>query len=120
MAPVQLAIRLLIPQGSFILELDGLDDVISDFDPVTLGYQWKNPDPEVDSLQGEVMSWVMQAEAENMPRLDIFEGVWKLAHRHAGLPAPALPRNASGEPIPRLSENWYCCAEPTSQQLASF
>ena len=119
-APVQLAIRLLIPQGSFILELDGLDDVISDFDPVTLGYQWKNPDPEVDKLQGEVMSWVMQAEAENMPRLDIFEGVWKLAHRHAGLPAPALPRNASGEPIPRLSENWYCCAEPTSQQLASF
>ncbi len=28
-APVQLAIRLLIPQGSFILDLDGLDEVIS-------------------------------------------------------------------------------------------
>ena len=119
-APVQLAIRLLIPQGSFILGLDGLDDVISDFDPVTLGYQWKNPDPGVDSLQGEVMSWVMKAEAENMSRLDIFQGVWKLAHRHAGLSAPALPRHGGGESIPRLSENWYCCAEPTSQQLASF
>jgi hypothetical protein len=119
-APVQLAIRLLIPQGSFILDLDGLDDVISDFDPVTLGYKWNNPDPRLDSLQDEVMSWVMQAEAENMPRQDIFQGIWELAHRHSGLPAPALPELAGGEPIPRLSENWYCCAEPTSQQLASF
>jgi hypothetical protein len=25
-----------------------------------------------------------------------------------------------GSPIPRLSEPWYCCAEPTEQQLQSF
>ena len=119
-APVQLAIRLLIPQGSFILDLDGLDDVISDFDPVTLGYRWSNPDPRVDSLQQAVMALVMQAEAENVSRQDIFQAVWELAHQHSDLPVPALTGYACGEPIPRLSENWYCCAEPTSEQLASF
>ncbi len=66
------------------------------------------------------MAWVMKAEAENTSRQNIFEGVWKLAHQHAGLPVPVLSGYASGEPIPRLSENWYCCAEPTSEQLASF
>ena len=119
-APVQLAIRLLIPQGSLILDLDGLDEVISDFDPVTLGYRWNNPDPRVDRLQQAVMARVMQAEADNLSRQDIFQGVWELAHQHSDLPVPALPGYACGEPIPRLSENWYCCAEPTSEQLASF
>lgn len=119
-APVQLAIRLLIPQGSFILDLDGLDEVISDFDPVTLGYKWINPDSRVDTLQAAVMAWVMKAEADNMPRYDIFHGVWELAHQHSNLPVPVLSGDVSGESIPRLSENWYCCAEPTSEQLASF
>jgi hypothetical protein len=25
-----------------------------------------------------------------------------------------------GQPVPRLSEPWYCCAEPTTAQLQSF
>jgi len=119
-APVQLSIRLLIPQGSFILELDNLGDVISGFDPLTLGYRWESPDPGVDDLQREVQSWVMLAEKKEMGRLEIFQGIWELAHQHAGLPLPALPEQHQSAAIPRLSENWYCCAEPTCEQLTSF
>ena len=39
-APIQLAIRLLIPQGSKVLELDDVRAVIDGFDPATLTYRW--------------------------------------------------------------------------------
>lgn len=119
-APVQLSIRLLIPQGSFILELDCLGDAISDFDPLTLGYRWQNSDPGVDTLQREIQSWVMLAEKKEKSRQEIFQGIWELAHQQAGLPFAQLPDQQQVEPIPRLSENWYCCAEPTCEQLESF
>jgi len=119
-APVQLSIRLLIPAGSYLLEIEQLHDIIGDFDPAILGYPWANPDKRVDALQRDLQTWVAQGEQQGLSRFEIFQGVWERAHRHAGRPAPALDPRASGKPVPRLSENWYCCAEPTSEQLVSF
>jgi len=50
----------------------------------------------------------------------VFRAIWQLAHDAAGLPAPALEHAEFGETIAHLSEPWYCCAEPTDQQLQSF
>jgi len=119
-APVQLSIRLLIPQGSWLLRLDTLSDSLAGFDQATLGYRWNNPDPRVDKLQREVQSWVSIADQKGMTRQEIFHGIVDLAWQASGLPAPALPEHAGGKPVPHLSENWYCCAEPTCEQLASF
>jgi radical SAM superfamily enzyme YgiQ (UPF0313 family) len=119
-APVQLSIRLLVPAGSHILRLEELDDILGAFDPGILGHPWRNPDPRVDALQQEVQSWVTRAEAEGLSRPEIFTGIWKLAHAQAGRPAPALDIAHTGKAVPRLSENWYCCAEPTCEQLSSF
>ena len=44
---------------------------------------------------------------------------WRLAHAALGKSAPTLPCDL-GEAIPRHSEPWYCCAEPTGEQLAGF
>ena len=119
-APVQLSIRLLIPAGSYILKLDNLDAIVGDFDAGILGHPWHNPDPRVDELQQQIQSWVTKAEAGGLSRPDIFLEIWRLAHRQAGRPAPELDLEHAGKPVPRLSENWYCCAEPTCEQLASF
>ncbi|MGD2112190.1 MAG: CUAEP/CCAEP-tail radical SAM protein [Gammaproteobacteria bacterium] len=119
-APVQLSIRLLIPQGSYLLKLDALSAALSGFDRETLGYRWANPDPRVDALQRDIQSWVFRAEDEHLDRREIFRGILELACHAAGLEAPALPENCSGDPVPHLSENWYCCAEPTCEQLTSF
>jgi radical SAM superfamily enzyme YgiQ (UPF0313 family) len=118
--PIQLAIRLLIPQGSLLLELPDLQAYIGEFDPKLLGFPWKNPDARVDRLQLAVQELVAQSEAKNLSRREIFARIWGLAHEALGVETPELTDSGMGAPIPRLSEPWYCCAEPTHQQLQSF
>lgn len=117
--PVQLAIRLLVPAGSYLLRLEGFRDLVEDFDAGVLGYPWRHADPRVDTLHREVQAWVERAEGEGLGRRTMFRHTWELAHSYLGIPAPALPE-ALGPPVPSLSEPWYCCAEPTEQQLQSF
>ncbi|MGB5261783.1 MAG: CUAEP/CCAEP-tail radical SAM protein [Gammaproteobacteria bacterium] len=119
-APVQLSIRLLVPAGSLVLDIEGSERCIGPFDLAVLGHPWVHPDPRMDRLQQDVQAWVQQAESDGRSRADIFTGVWRLAHEAAGLPVPSIDLHAAGTPVPRLSENWYCCAEPTCEQLASF
>ena len=84
-----------------------------------LGYPWIHPDPRVDRLQQNLQAEVARCEQQGVARREVFAAVWRTAHEAAARPAPKLARNL-GAPIPRLSEPWYCCAEPTDQQLQSF
>jgi hypothetical protein len=110
----------LIPQGSYLLKLDKLAATLADFDRELLGYRWSSPDPRVDALQRDIQSWVFAAEEQGLDRQAIFQGIRERAYQASGLETPPLPDACSGKPVPRLSENWYCCAEPTCEQLASF
>jgi len=118
--PIQLAIRLLVPQGSELLKLPGFMNYLGAFDPKLLGYPWKHADTRVDALQKDIQAWVAEAEAKGITRRDSFVRIWQLAHAAAGLSAPLLPAGGTGALGARLSEPWYCCAEPTDQQLQSF
>jgi len=117
--PVQLTIRLLVPEGSWLLKLPDFQEKLLAFDPALLGYPWIHPDPRVDRLQQDLQAEVARCEQEGAPRREVFAAIWRMAHEAAARPAPALAGNL-GAPIPRLSEPWYCCAEPTDQQLQSF
>lgn len=118
-APVQYAIRLLIPAGSRILELPLAQACIGEFDPGSLAYPWQHPDPGVDLLHTQVLDVVDRAAAAGTDRRDVFGQVWAVATAAAGdaaTPVPPLPPRAGT--IPHLTEPWYCCAEPTERQLA--
>ena len=117
--PVQLAIRLLVPKGSYLLQLPGFEACLEAFDAHMLGYPWHNRDARVDALQREVEAIAAAGERDNLERRTIFERVWTAAHVTDGSHAPLLPHATLGAPPPRLSEPWYCCAEPTAQQLRS-
>ncbi len=117
--PVQLTIRLLVPEGSYLLQLPGFREKLMAFDPELLGYPWAHIDPRVDRLQRELQALVARSEKENLPRREVFAAIWRMAHEAAGRPVPKLA-DILGSSIPRLSEPWYCCAEPTDQQLQSF
>jgi len=117
--PVQLTIRLLVPEGSYLLQLPGFKEKLMAFDAGLLGYPWSHRDPRVDRLQQDLQAEVARCEQEGVPRREGFAAIWRMAHEAAARPAPKLAGNP-GAPIPRLSEPWYCCAEPTDQQLQSF
>ncbi len=115
-APIQLAIRLLVPRGSYLLQLPGFEELLDPFDADLLGYPWQHRDPRVDELQAAVQEFIERAEGDGLERREVFSGIWSMAHDALGAPSPALP-GFLGTPIPRHSEPWYCCAEPTRRQL---
>lgn len=116
---IQLAIRLLIPRGSYLFRLTGFDALVNEFDENTLGYPWKHRNPDVDALQQDVHSLVEKAEQKGESRRQTFEKIYALACARMGKTPTPLPRDL-GTPAPHHSEPWYCCAEPTTQQLIGF
>jgi hypothetical protein len=120
-APIQLGIRLLIPEGSRMLELEDVRRQVGPFDPQSLAYPWKNTDPRLDALSDMVQEIAAAAERQKESRPATFERIWKVAHAAAGLRAPQIDiPSSSHAAIPFLSEPWYCCAEPTRDQLVSI
>jgi hypothetical protein len=121
-APIQLAIRLLIPAGSRLLELDDVRQIIAPFDEAALAYPWRHADPRMDALCAEVEEIVRSSEKLKRSREKIFERIWDAAqragdvneaaqrrkHSQARKPAPRLPALVSRAAIPYLNEPWYC------------
>ena len=60
-APIQLAIRLLVTAESKLLELPEVRDLVDPFDAQSLTFPWRHPDPRVDELQRTVMQLVAGA-----------------------------------------------------------
>jgi len=100
-APIQLALRLLIPRGSRLVELEDVQSVITGFDEPALLYRWKHPDPQVDALAGEAL----KLAAMKGSRREIFRRMWDLAGGRA-LPEDfdLMPRAT----IPYMDEPWFC------------
>lgn len=85
-APIQLAIRLLITSGSPLLALPDIQAVITEFDPASLTWPWRHRDPRVDALQRSVMQSVSA-------------------------------RSKARRAVPHMTEAWYCCAEPSVEDM---
>lgn len=110
-APIQLAMRLLIPDGSKLLELPELRPSLRGFDADALSYRWEHPDPRMDALSAEAPQLVQNGEAEGASRPDLFGRLWHAAHKAAQIPPPPIPAPAvtpPRAPVPYLDEPWYC------------
>jgi radical SAM superfamily enzyme YgiQ (UPF0313 family) len=122
--PIQLGIRLLIPAGSRLLELEEVRCMVGEFDAAGLLYPWKHADPWVDALADTVQELASEGEKLKQSRAEIFARIWQAAAAVAGADDSQsewrLPRVANSAPIPRLSEPWYCCAEPTRDQFVAI
>jgi hypothetical protein len=105
-APIQLAIRLLLPDGSRLLELEEIRARIKQFDTGTLAHKWTHRDPEVDRLHHDVNALVGRGLTSE--RRDLFEAIRSLAYERAGRARPS-PRPARDRAtVPYLNEPWYC------------
>jgi radical SAM superfamily enzyme YgiQ (UPF0313 family) len=119
---VQYTIRLLVPEGSLLLEREDLREHLGLYDAERLSYPWCSADPAADRLQGRLSALVEQSMAALEPIGPVFSRV-----RAAVLDAAGKTRDGvreceavtlgSTEGRPRLTEPWFCCAEPTEHQF---
>jgi radical SAM superfamily enzyme YgiQ (UPF0313 family) len=109
-APIQLAIRLLIPPASRILELDDVQKIIGPFDSSALVYPWQHSNPALDALSTELQKIVAATEKSKKSRSETFELMWCTTNRAAGHSIPELPNPIPATPttVPYLNEPWYC------------
>jgi radical SAM superfamily enzyme YgiQ (UPF0313 family) len=120
--PVQYSIRLLVPPGSALLDAADLPNPVRRFlgplDQGAFQYGWTHPDPRMDDLHGRISLAVEQAAQRGDEPNETFDRLRAIACAVAGRPIPvkpsSRPRNSR---LPRLTESWFCCAEPTKEQL---
>ncbi len=108
--PIQLAIRLLIPAGSRLLELPEIRETVGEFNEAALVFPWAHADPLVDDLCARAQAFIQGAEKAGADRRGIFRRVWALAHEIEGLAAAEIPEpeTVARAAIPYLTEPWYC------------
>lgn len=113
-APVQLALRLLIPAGSRLMELEEIRSLVDAYQPDALAHTWQHPDRTVDRLAARLLQLVDSEQKRGASRTECFAAIW--AEAGGDEPAPVLPPEQRR--APRLSEPWYCCAEPMPERIA--
>ncbi|HWK09936.1 MAG TPA: CUAEP/CCAEP-tail radical SAM protein, partial [Vicinamibacterales bacterium] len=104
-APIQLAIRLLVPDGSRLITTAEMRPHLGGFDPRTLTYRWAHPDPRVDALHEEVATMV--GTRLTADRRAVFDAVSTIAHDRSGIARSARPARDRAT-VPYLNEPWYC------------
>jgi radical SAM superfamily enzyme YgiQ (UPF0313 family) len=113
-APIQYAIRLLVPHGSKLMDLPVVNELVAEFDEEQLVYPWAHPDPRVDLLYADVLDVVKASQAERLSRAKTFDRIWDTAQ--AALVQHAVPARRARDvhhvsergPLPHLSEAWFC------------
>jgi hypothetical protein len=101
--PIQLAIRLLIPAGSRLLELTEIRELAGPFDPAALSHKWRHSDPSLDELCADLQRLIQHEERRKATRAEIFSKIWELANGR--LPDWHLASRAA---VPYLNEPWFC------------
>ena len=109
--PVQYTIRLLVPEGSLLLERKDVREHLGPYDAERLSYTWRSADPAADRLQGRLSALVQQSaaahEATGLTFARIRAAVREATGEPGGLEPEAIPMGST-EGRPRLTEPWFC------------
>jgi radical SAM superfamily enzyme YgiQ (UPF0313 family) len=109
--PVQYTIKLLIPPGSLMLSVPEIEPYLGPYDDRNLSYSWRAADEDTVELQARLTDLVARRQRDGAGIADIFEEVYET------VTGRKLTLVATEDDRPRLTEPWFCCAEPTSDQF---
>ena len=105
--PVQYAVRLLIPPGSYLLNRPEVKTLSLTLDEAAFSYTWEHPDPRMDELHKTVNALIENDARTGVDALETFYRIWTIAaDMHSNRYAPSC-RNQH-LPAPRLTEAWFC------------
>ncbi|MEX1279689.1 MAG: radical SAM protein [Acidimicrobiia bacterium] len=113
--PVQLTIRLLLPDGSLLADHPAMVPHLVGDDPLALGSAWVHPDPGLDELAARLAELADEATGEGLCDRDVLALVVDAIAEATGEVLPSVPDQIEGI---GLTESWFCCAEPTSAQVS--
>ena len=107
--PVHYSIRLLVPEGSLVLDIP--DAGLGEYDPDSLSYRWASVDPDADALQRELAVLAEAGASADEAAAVTFAKMRSVVtgEEHA-VDCCAVER-------PHMSEPWFCCAEPMENQF---
>jgi radical SAM superfamily enzyme YgiQ (UPF0313 family) len=114
--PVQLAIKLLIPEGSLLESHPAVVPYLTAYQPESLSWSWQFADPTTERLHGELDSIAADASDCGAEAGDTLHRMRNGIGEIAGVDQATMP---SSPPAPFLTESWFCCAEPTAGQAAA-
>jgi radical SAM superfamily enzyme YgiQ (UPF0313 family) len=126
--PVQYSVRLLVPPGSALLTSPKthptpMSQFLASLDQQKFQHIWAHPDPRMDSLQQAVTKVVENSTKAKEDPERTFYRLWELVYDTAGLEFASLNKTMAMKPDrmrpPRMTEPWFCCAEPTTDQFHS-
>jgi radical SAM superfamily enzyme YgiQ (UPF0313 family) len=107
--PVQMGIRLLVPEGSLLERLPEFSRLARAYVPERLGYEWEYEDPSMDGLQRRLASMAEAAADDGSDRVATLVEMWRTVLDHQGedITEAQIPAGAiAGRP--RLTEPWFC------------
>ncbi len=119
--PVQLSIRLLVPPGSALLANSDIQRFLGPLDQASFQCPWTHPDERMDQLHQAVSAIVEASAKEKEDAMVTFDRIRAIPEKMAGRHVESSTRARVPSPDrlkpPRLTESWFCCAEPTTQQF---
>ena len=121
--PVQYSIRLLVPPRSLLLSAADASEWFGPLIQESFTHEWQHRDQRVDELQRQVSAIVEQAAADGEDPFITFYRIRDVAYAARGdvqeVRLRPVPRADRSRP-PRMTESWFCCAEPTQSQFGSL
>ncbi len=128
MDPVQFTIRLLIPPGSALLTdapttPPPILQFLGPLDQANFQYRWAHPDTRMDALHQAVTAAVEATAGTDEDPHVTFDRLRELAYAVADRQPPgpvSRTRALVRRRLPRLTESWFCCAEPTAEQFRAL
>ena len=108
--PVQYSIRLLMPPGSWLLDIPEIQPHVGRLVQEDFVYTWRHPDPRVDMLQRQVARVAEEAASSGEDPATTFNRIKELTlSTIVGRPTVGRPRyrRRSARP-PHLTEAWFC------------
>jgi hypothetical protein len=116
--PVQLSIKLLLPKSSLLADHPALTPHLEGYDTQALTWRWRFAHPDTEVLYKELEAIAASASDCGQEAAATLDEMRRAVSVMVGHQIPWSPGPAAV--APRLTESWFCCAEPTEGQSVSI